>query len=661
MNKAHSSSRSRQQGIVAVMVAVLLVAGVLFILMQTLGLVGTRSVDNSRELDSAAALMLAESGLQRAQAMLGTATSGGLYSNADCTAAGAGGPFALGRGTFGYSSAVSSPAACGSTAPDPCLACSIAAKGTVGSTERTLNLAFDIGTVNGVTGKGTTVTMVLKNTHDFPAVALFQLAWQRQSSGGNADASVCSNGATGCGNRWNVESSSGNTSVGSMGVSVDIAALTYSKVITQTLTQVRNYSEVGALFPGLAGAPTIIGTSSYWKESGGAHTKTVSNSGASGQTNSGVAAAAGTCASAPNAYGGGSDQTCNNWCYGGDTLVFGVSGRSAAVADEISSVAFNTSGTPAQNIALSRIVHFPYVDGSIVNASGKIYAEVWKAYNPDYMSDGAGAGVTSYTTAVKAIAGASITNSNISKDTTTLRVTAIGDANARICVGDKMFGDSGIDGSTITSTPGGSCSAATGNYTFNPPASNSANNTIEIRSTTLRVLGQTGSNFTAGATSNGAVTIVGSSGSDYTIGTATNLGAVSYITQGTNSTTIRVPNGGALPGVGTLVSVYSVGTSPTGAGTFPAGAIVQSVGTNSFTVSSAPTTPLLGATVCGGTCAFFNSPSSTSSTTEFTVTRTGGTTQWGGGFMCLKGVNNPLIVPVTSTTSTPKTWQETVQ
>ena len=72
------------------------------------------------------------------------------------------------------------------------------------------------------------------------------------------------------------------------------------------------------------------------------------------------------------------------------------------------------------------------------------------------------------------------------------------------------------------------------------------------------------------------------------INAALNLGAQSYITQGSSSTTLRVPSGSALPGVGTLGSVYSVGSAPAGTGALPAGAVVQSVGVNSFTVSSEP-------------------------------------------------------------------------
>jgi hypothetical protein len=70
---------------------------------------------------------------------------------------------------------------------------------------------------------------------------------------------------------------------------------------------------------------------------------------------------------------------------------------------------------------------------------------------------------------------------------------------------------------------------------------------------------------------------------------------------------------------------------------------------------------LNGATICGGACAFFDNPSSTSSTTQFIVTRTGGTDQWAGGFTCLSGVDRSKITPVTSSVTSASTWREVVQ
>jgi hypothetical protein len=108
------------------------------------------------------------------------------------------------------------------------------------------------------------------------------------------------------------------------------------------------------------------------------------------------------------------------------------------------------------------------------------------------------------------------------------------------------------------------------------------------------------------------------------------------------------------------VSVYAVNSSPAGTGTFASGTTVLSVGEDSFTVSAVPSNGLYGASVCGGICAFFKSPSDPASTTQFTVVKSGGTTQFASGFVCLRGVDQPKIAPVTSTTLTTSRWQEVV-
>ena len=81
-----------------------------------------------------------------------------------------------------------------------------------------------------------------------------------------------------------------------------------------------------------------------------------------------------------------------------------------------------------------------------------------------------------------------------------------------------------------------------------------------------------------------------------------------------------------------------------------------------FSVSAAPSTALNSAQLCGGICALFNDPSSTSSITQFKVTDTSTSySRWAGGFTCLVGVNNTLIKPVTSTATSSSDWSELIK
>jgi hypothetical protein len=655
--------------------AFLLVAGVIFILAQTMGIVGTRSMDTSQQLDSTAALMLAESGLQRAEAMVGRVGNSGTMAEGDCTGIATGGPFALGRGSFSYSAPVAEPPGC---TAGLCNTCSVGVTGTVGSAARTLSQKYILGVSNGVAGRGTTVTMVLRNIHDVPATSLFNMAWKRQDAGGNADATFCANGASDCGLQWNLESSNGNTSVGGMGVTVDIPANTISKVVVQTLSQSRDYVEVGGLFPSRTPAyPTIVGR--FWDDKHPTNLTGV-NAGSTGGVVNGVAPTTGACTTSPSTYptgGTGSFQldTCTQWCTASDTLVYGISGRSATSSDQLNTVTFGTNGPSP--VAMTKLVHFPNLDGSTPNASGKAFSEIWYAYNQEYTSAAAntGAGLTSYPSAVKATAGALMTlDASISNGDITVTGSITGNP---VCPGDMLVKPGDTTGSTISLTPsGGTCysSSATGTFTISSWTGGNVNKNStmpQVWGRTLAVTGQTGDNFAAGTATvrtnpTSSITISsGPSGGNYTLSAPAYIGSTTYVTQGANSTTIRVPTGSTLPGTAVAlpkVSVYAVNSSPAGTGTFASGTTVLSVGADSFTVSAVPSNGLYGASVCGGICAFFKSPSdpAANNVTQFTVVKSGGTTQFASGFVCLRGVDQPKIAPVTSTTLTTSRWQEVV-
>lgn len=131
-----------------------------------------------------------------------------------------------------------------------------------------------------------------------------------------------------------------------------------------------------------------------------------------------------------------------------------------------------------------------------------------------------------------------------------------------------------------------------------------------------------------------------------------------YYTAGASSTgsTVTVSSTAGLK-ESTILKVYS----GTGAFVGNTRVVKGSITPTTFQISSAPTVPLVNATICGGICALFDNPASSSATTIFSITRTVVTdSQWAGGFVCLSGVNPDLIKPVTATNARLVRWHEII-
>jgi hypothetical protein len=276
---------------VTVVVAVFLIVAVFFALNQTLGINATSSIDNQSQMDSVAALYLAESGVERGQSIL---SSSGASTDAICTGIGTG-PYALGRGTVTLS-ATSDPPSCSGAV---CTSCLIQSTGQVGSAVRVIQANIGITPANGKACNTTAgnncsnPVLTLKNTNAYPAVAVFNLAYDRQ---GQSIFGACT--GTGCALQWLVRAKQTSAD---MGNSVTIAAgATYP--ITTTL-QSTNYAYVGALFPGSSAAgPAIIG--SYWDQQTSGNGNTIGKSGTDqGFTNNGTATGASTAIAPVDANG----------------------------------------------------------------------------------------------------------------------------------------------------------------------------------------------------------------------------------------------------------------------------------------------------------------------------------------------------------------------
>ena len=356
----------RQGGFVSLAAVFFVILCVFFILMQTLGMLGNKSIDSAQYLNGMKALYIAESGVERAigsisQTIVGDATQ----LDSACAAArldnsGATTPIPFAGGFIQYDSNI--------TPTPPVGTCGIRAIGTFNQAQRTVQSLINVSSEIGTAGFGHDITMRLQNNDNMPGIAVFNLAWRRLGStghstaGGQANASACT--LPSCGLQWNIESSSGIPSVGTLGTAVGIGGMSGVDV-TQTLSTDRNYAEVGMVMPGVAAQPVVKGAFADGKRTANTSNQTVTT----GDTSSGEA---------------------KNWCNASDTLVFGVSGRgNDDVTGAYTTVAFNTAGSPAQPILMTRIAHFPNTDGSTPGVFGDVFSEIWYTYNPYVLLTGA--------------------------------------------------------------------------------------------------------------------------------------------------------------------------------------------------------------------------------------------------------------------------------
>ena len=669
---------AKQRGFVVVVVMLFLIATVIFTVALMLTISSNNVIDSDRQNDSTAAFFLAESGLDKGRAALALANS---LTDTVCTGVTTPpGGYAVGRGAVTLSG-VSTPATCGG--PNPaCTSCALTATGTVQQATRNLVFAVNLTLANGSscnqatmdctnsTAPPPTWRLNLQNPYSAPAIALFSLAARRQ---GNNSGANCTNSA--CALEWNINTSNGANSVGSMGNAVPIPA-GGSYAIYQTLTGNYSLAEVGALFPGTGTGPTltgrysagkpVAGSAAYWNDDqggndGGTIAKAGSTSGFFTNDGTWTDPASDICATAPAP---GSHQACTNWCYGGDTLVYGFAGSAASLADGLSAVTFNTSG---QNIALTQVAKFP--NPTIIGAPTDVYSEVWYAHNADYLSNAtasSGGLVTgSIGSTFTGVLPAGSTGMTVSAVTGVLHVgDLVGCGTGGTCPAVLASGTT-----TIASQTSGTAGGA-GVYQLSAPCVNpgcgtradkASSTRLEVTAVTNGYLSVgdtvTGTGVTAGTT---VAAIVGAGNviGRYGVSVAQNVPSTALTAAGS---TIHV-TGAAVPASGipysaTLVSVRS-GTGTIAAGTTVLASPVPTATVFKISTATTSATRLVGATICGGTCAFFQHGAG--ATTSFNVTKSAGTGYWGSGFMCLKGVDlTPQVV--TSSATAGSGWTEPVQ
>lgn len=686
----------RQRGMVTVVALLFFIATVVFGLAQMLTISAGNVAESQRQADRTAAFFLAESGLEKAQASL---TAGLLTTDRSSACTGIASTYALGRGTVTLSGAFQAGA--GNDSPDTCTATSAA---RVGSAASSLAQELKLTARNGVYCNGNTTDcsnsptrtwqLQLRNSSGVAGIGLFALAYDEQ---GNNQASCAA--ASNCRLQLGVSSpAAGSNSVGLMGNAVLIpAGSTYP--IYQTMSKGRDsLAEVGGFFlgtsaPTLTGPDASTGAASWWNTGKNDATRTVgSNGGSTGGTNDGTASSGGSCA-APSA----AKQTCTSWCWGGDTLVFSFSGNVTQLSDQLTSVTFGTNAGSGQNITLDKIAKFP--SAALTGAPANVDAEIWYARNANFTgSTPLALNASSYKGRGTGSVGAQWTSNNtdatsISNGTLTVGTSFSGTSGQVLSVGDTVSwsGGSGSPACPANTSCGTIASQVTplqateqlggrGRYQLsgglNVPSASSRVWTVS--SSVLRVSACTLCNFAAGDALSGLVSGrsvssqalldngYGATEATGGVGRYAISGARTYVASGSNlyagtpDSTLYLPSTSSQPTLTSprmLIALKS-GTGALAPGTRVTGVSTPNAATTAFTVSTAPTTALDGATLCAGTCALFVP----GATTNFAL---GGITAnfngWAAGFTCLKGVDlDPEPVPGSVSASSAR-WTEAVR
>lgn len=477
MKSRQAKSLLRQRGLATMLGVMFLVAVVVFVLAQSISISSTSSTDNQRQLDSTAALFLAESGIESAQATLRGAALAGTYTNATCTGLN-GQSTALGRGSYQYTPApVSTPATCGGVNP-ACTACTLTVKGTVGTTSRSLQTVLTALPSNGVEGQTNSGNMAANGTPNFTmnlsalqdnAYAFTHLAWNPVSNwGGSATSSICQSGSTGnpittCGQSWLLNGLYYNNA-SSQGVLAPVPyagtySITTSLMDTLSSDKRRNYVMVGLIFSPVnrtsGGSVTARGSYAQPLNSCSSTSLTAPRTQPATYYYSATTSASTTACWTLNstnftaAYQSGnlpSSWTCNpnsgttaNWSNAAlsDTLMVGFGGKPYRASG-------NCTAT-ARNLDALSLNSQPFIQGVELTGTqcDQTYSQIWYAYNPSYST----ANTAHNGAAFQGSIGASFTGSIGATFTgsisgTTLTVTAIG--SGMLSAGD-----------TITSTGSG--------------------------------------------------------------------------------------------------------------------------------------------------------------------------------------------------------------
>ncbi len=700
----------RQQGAATIAITMLII-GILTAALMTLMSVSSSAVrDAAQQEAQIAAFFLAESGQEKAHAILSQTLQNGTYTETNCSDLALLPASALGRGTFEYVSALPYPADCPA---DAARCCAVTVKGTVDNTSRWLRVLFASQVSQGIEGNGSQIVFNLVTTQAGAAV-FTNLAYMSKTQGGsNAHVASCTNPSGSCllnGTGWDL-AQTGSFKVSGMGVYGEMR-LPGNYGITQTLLNnqnnpaPRNYVQVGAVFYPVTGqSVSFIGSYADDHQT-------------SDHKSSGVLPANWFCA-ASNGIASASVAAS------ADTLLYGFSSATALAGGELNAVSLGDPLMP-QLYFRQRV--------SLTGKQGdNLFSQIWTAYNPAYFSTAGASNGANFMGTIGAKFSGTITGENTTK---ILTLTSGLNSNAVLSPGDVIKNSSGsVSYGELGALISGIWGQSGSRYQLVCAATLTQSVTLLAYSPILKLVAAPGSGVltpgdeissSGGGVSYGVLPNVsvsggwGEPGSRYLLsGSLHQVDAAPLESAGTTVTlsglTPFPPQGGAVSvsagsGLldfaqatgeinGTTLQVYAVssgvlnvgdalfglnikpgtviaalGSGSGGVGSYQVNynqssavnvfvsrtAVYQINSANSYVLSKRPAIRLSGnAQICGGVCAFFFGRAGVNS--QFNLLNQIKGEDWSSGFACLKGVDPNQLEGLNENVFWRHDWSEPVR
>jgi hypothetical protein len=588
-----------QRGAASVGIAMLIMFILVAAVAASMIMSGSSVLDAAKAEEQIAALYLAESGVEYAQATINGGAEAGDDATTTCTGlAGVSRP--LPRGGFNIASGTPITTTTSACSVPPC--CRVQVVGTTGSsTSRTIFAMAASSSSDGVEGHGGHTAPFSLNMYpkvDGTAVITNLAFGSKYGGGSNATLTGCNNTSyvsgdpfTNCVIGWNLVGTGQNNLTG-IGVFASVATATSGfYTITDTLSSDRNYVLTGALFLPKITTPVLIPVtqSGYFGSDTGSN-KTAQTTGLTG-------------------------KTTNNWCTAdADTLVYGFSTlpnyTPPTVPSQLNGVTFGI-----QPLRLIMSMTDTQTDSGSVNLD-YLNSQMWFAYNPIYLLT---ANASSGGVVTGSIGGVTTFTGDTTFPANSSILTVSAPSNNLISVGDVITCTSGgqcpiqagtIISETRTENPARTGTGGVGTYTISPAATNNLSKPMQAARTSLAltVTGVTsgylsvedtitGTGVTAGTTITSvpvtcpSPTTCNLTGS-YGISPAQNVPSTTITA---NGTTIHVAGAASLPSAGTVVADSS------GTGRFADAQVTGSITGATLTVTGVTSGTLSVGDVISGT------------------------------------------------------------